>query len=448
MRVLLVNPFWGFLPGKKGPVYARPFPPVELITLAGLLRAQGHEVQLLDAAQQRLWPLQVAARARGFDRAFISSSNLDRWCCPEVDARPFVETARALARACPDTTLLGAHPTALPQAMLVQTGARSAILGEPELTAAALATAGDPRGIPGAAWLDADGALCQGAPRAPMDLDAQPSPAYDLLEPGVYQYELLGSDFMVFEYSRGCPYRCGFCHRSLYGDDFRPKSLDRLWSEISQARGMLGIRRAYFMDVEFTLQRDRVLALCDRLQAAGNPLQWCCQTRVDRVDRELLAAMHAAGCDLVHFGVEAGSQRVLDSVGKGITLGQAEQALGWCRELGMRTACFFLAGLPGQTRAELDETLRFAQRLNPTYASFHVAVPYPGTALHAGMAAPPSDAFPTHLADEFELAELEAWVQRAFLRFYLRPGAIVRRMGSRDLLHARRLLRIFLWYLG
>jgi radical SAM superfamily enzyme YgiQ (UPF0313 family) len=219
-------------------------------------------------------------------------------------------------------------------------------------------------------------------------------------------------------------------------------------AEITQARATLGVRRAYFMDVEFTAQRDRVLALCQRLEAEGTPLEWCCQTRVDQVDAVLLAAMRRAGCTLVHFGVEAGSQRVLDSVGKGITRAQAEQALAWCREAGLRTACFFLAGLPSQSQAEMDETLRFAKHLDPTYASFHVAVPYPGTSLHAALTEPPLDRFPTHLADEHDLAELEAWVRRAFMSYYLRPGYAARRLVSRDLLHARRLLRIFRWYLG
>ncbi len=447
LRVLLVNPYQGFLPGKKGPVYARPFPPVELLTTAALLREAGCDVVLLDAAQERLWPLELAKRARGFDRAIISSSNLDRWCCPEVDERPFVESAQALARVVPETYLAGAHPTALPQALLERTGARAAILGEPEATAAALVASAHPQGVAGAAWLEADGTLGRGPSREPLDLGAQPLPAYDLLEPGEHQYELLGSDFMVFEYSRGCPFSCDFCHQSVYGSGHRLKPLPRLMAEIEHARAVLGVRRAYFMDVEFTAQRDRVLALCEQLEAAGRPLEWCCQTRVDQVDADLLAAMRRAGCSLVHFGIEAGSQAVLDRVGKGITTAQAERALAWCRQAGLRTACFFLAGLPGQTTEELEQTLRFAQHLDPTYASFHVAVPYPGTSLHRRLAAPPRDRFPTHL-EEHDLPQLEAWVRHAFLRYYLRPGYVARRMVSRDLLHAARLLRIFRWYLG
>lgn len=447
MRVLLVNPYQGFLPGKKGPVYARPFPPVELLTTAALLRQAGCEVTLLDAAQQRLWPHDLAKRARGFDRAIVTSSNLDRWCCPEVDARPFVESARAVARVVPATYLIGAHPTALPQAMLDLTGARAAVLGEPEATAAALVAADHPRGVAGAAWLDADGRLQQCPPRAALDLNAQPVPAYDLLERGVHQYELLGPNFMVFEYSRGCPFNCHFCHRNVYGPGHRTKPLHRMIAEIEHARACLGVKRAYFMDVEFTAQRERVLELCAWLETAGRPLDWCCQTRVDQVDPELLAAMRRAGCSLVHFGVEAGSQRVLDESGKGITTAQAEAALAWCHQAGLRTACFFLAGLPGQTSQELEETLRFAKRLDPTYASFHVAVPYPGTSLHARLTDPPLDRFPTHL-DEHDLDALEAWVRRAFMRYYLRPGYAARRLVSRDLVHTGRLLRVFAWYLG
>jgi anaerobic magnesium-protoporphyrin IX monomethyl ester cyclase len=446
MRVLLVSPYKGFLPGRKGPVYARPFPPVALANLAGLLRARGHEVTLLDAGSERLGPYQIAKRARGFDGAVINSSSLDRWCCPDVDAEPFLQSARLLSRVIPRTVLTGAHPASLPSAMLRATGAWAAVVGEPEATAPELLEAEGPEGVPGAAWLDAGGQLRRGPTRAPLDLGALPVPAYDLLARDRYRYELLGGDFMVFEHSRGCPYACSFCQRTVYGDGYRAKPTDRLLVEIEAARAALGVRTAYFMDTEFTLDRQRVLGLCEGLRAAGNPLRWCCQTRVDQVDPELLGAMRAAGCELVHYGVESGSQRVLDAMGKGITLDQAEQALRWTHAAGLRSACFFLAGMPGETPAEREETLRFALRVEPSYASFHVVVPYPGTALHEGLANPPVDRFPTHV-DEHDLGELEAWAHRAFLRFYLRPGYALRRMASRDLLQGLRLLRIFGWYL-
>jgi anaerobic magnesium-protoporphyrin IX monomethyl ester cyclase len=446
MRVLLVSPYEGFLPGRKGPVYSRAFPPVCLASLAGVLRARGHEVSLLDAASEGLWPHEIAARARGFDRAVINSSSLDRWCCPDVDPAPFVESDRLLTRVVPRTVLSGAHPTALPAAMLRSTGAWAAVIGEPEASVPELLEAPAPEGVAGAAWLDGEGGLRRGPPRPPVRLDTLPLPAYDLLAGGGYRYELLGGDFMVFERSRGCPHACGFCQRSVYGPGFREKPIDQLWAEIEAARLTLGVRTAYFIDTEFTLRRRRVLELCERLQAAGNPLRWCCQTRVDLVDPALLRIMRASGCELVHYGVESGSQRVLDTMGKGTTLAQARQALAWTHAAGLRSACFFLAGMPGETPGEREETLRFALELGPSYASFHVVVPYPGTALFEGVSDPPAERFPTHV-DEHDLGALEAWTHRAFLRFYLRPGYALGRLVSRDLLQAPRLLRILGWYL-
>jgi radical SAM superfamily enzyme YgiQ (UPF0313 family) len=281
-----------------------------------------------------------------------------------------------------------------------------------------------------------------------VDLDALPPPAWDLLPRGAYRYEILGGDFMVFELSRGCPDACTFCSQAMYGRPWRVRDPARVAAEVELAITHHGTRTAYFMDLEFTRPMDQVRELCDRLAALGRPLRWCCQTRVDRVDASLLAVMRDAGCALVHFGVESGSQKLLDALGKGIRLEQAARAVRLTREAGMQSAAFFMLGFPGETTAQMRETLRFSRRLDPDYASFHVAVPYPGTALYARFRAPPAEEFPSHFSDEHDLAALERLAKEGFLRFYLRPRAIARQVGAADLASLRERVGVFRWYIA
>jgi len=447
MRVLLVHPHPGRPDLRRGPVYARRFPPVELARIAAVLRSQGDQVEILDAAVTGASPRDAAALARCADRVLVTSSALDRWCCPELDTEPFEAFARAAAAACPDTWLLGAHPTAWPEAMLRRTGARGVIVGEPEGPAAELGLAAGPEGIPGLARIEG-GLLRRGPTRPPVDLDALPPPAYDLLPRGAYRYEILGGDFMVFELSRGCPDACLFCSQAMYGRPWRVRDPARVAAEVALAAAQHGTRTAYFMDLEFTRPAEAVRELCRRLVALGRPLRWCCQTRVDLVDAPLLATMRDAGCELVHYGVESGSPRVLDTLGKGIRLDQAERAVRLTREAGMRSAAFFMLGFPGESRAELRETLRFSRRLDPDYASFHVAVPYPGTAFYSRFRSPPVEPFPTHFGEEHDLGALQRTVREGFLRFYLRPRMIVRHARHAGLASLGERVGVFWWYIA
>lgn len=446
MRALLVNPHWGAFPGKKGPVYERRFPPVELANIASLLAQKGIEVTLLDANAEKMPAERIKAIAAGHDLAYVTSSNLDKWCCPDLDTRPFEAAARAVSSEVERTYLLGAHATARPGELLARTGGKAAIIGEPELTAVALADAAEPEGVAGAAWLDAEGACVAGPKQTPVDLDALPPPAHHRLPRGRYAYEPLGGDFMVFELSRGCTYSCSFCHKSLYGSGRRAKSPERLVEEVVYATRHLGVQNAYFMDLEFTRDRDRVLDLCERLIALGSPLRWCCQTRVDIVDTHLLDTMKRAGCVLVHYGVESGSEQVMADLDKGINLEQVVHAVNLTRSQGLRTACFFMLGFPGETEDDFRATIKLSHRLDPTYATFHVAVPYPGTRLARDSDTVGGDLFPTHFEGEFSLEQLQGWARRATLEYYLRPGYAARRALGGELNGLARLVPIFLWY--
>jgi radical SAM superfamily enzyme YgiQ (UPF0313 family) len=396
---------------------------LDLLNAAALLRQNGHRATLLDGRARRVSRLEMIQAAHRADLVLLQTSALDRWQCPDLDLKALEPMTRGLPR--DRLVVAGAHGTMWPRYVLERTGAGALILGEPEETLAELAErGGDSKGVAGTARLDRGNLVVEPA-RPPLQLDAGPPPAYDRLDWSGYRDGLMGPSMGVLETSRGCPFRCGFCLKTMYGPGYRTKSVDRVYREAALVKASGG-RSVYFIDLEFTLDRRRTLDLCRALEPLALP--WCCQTRVDQVDPEMLAAMAKAGCRLVHFGIESGAPEVLARTGKGITLAQARSAILRSRRSGIRTAAFFLFGLPGETETDRRRTIRAALDLDPDWASFHVAAPYPGTLLgrergaasgtepEEGNSAPP--------------ALVVRAVRRGWLRFYLRFTPLARALFS------------------
>jgi radical SAM superfamily enzyme YgiQ (UPF0313 family) len=173
----------------------------------------------------------------------------------------------------------------------------------------------------------------------------------------------------------------------------------------------------------------------------GYDLPWCCQTRADSFDMDLLTKMRRAGCRMIHFGVETGSERVMSTIDKKITLTAIEQGIAMAKRAGIETACFFMFGFPGETPDDMEATIGFARKINPTYASFHIASPYPGTPLYAMSGS--SELFPEAYTKEHALGDLEATVRRAFKKFYLRPEYAWSRIAEGNPTSWKKQLKLF-----
>lgn len=419
-RVLLINPGWGDLVSRAGGRHNRRWPPLDLLNCAALLRERGLEVELMDGRLGRLDPADVTRRARLAHLVCLTSSPLDRWQCPNLEVEQFQAMARGLSHT--RLVILGVHGTLFPQQMLESTGAWALVMGEPEEAVAALPFAPERAAVPGLAWLE-DGRLVTSQPRPPVDMAALPMPAFDLAPPKYYEYEAMGGNFALIEASRGCPFHCVFCLKKMYGPGVRYKDLDQVLAEVRAVRD-LGAKNLYFMDLEFTANRRRALELCRMLAEEGPGLPWCCQTRVDTVDEEVVAALKKAGCTLVHFGVESGSPRVLEYLRKDITPEQVRRAVELCRRAGIRTACFFMFGFPGETDEDRQATIDLARGLKVDLCSFHMASPYPGTAM--AEQCPGLPPFSEYDAVHYQREHLAKTVRQAFLSFYLKPGRLVR----------------------
>ncbi|MEQ1918945.1 MAG: radical SAM protein [Elusimicrobiota bacterium] len=451
MKILLVNPFYAKLVAKQGRIYNRTWPPLDLASTAALLKSQGRDVSILDANALQLDPAETARRCAGFDQVYITSTSLDRWQCPHLDLAPFLETVKAVKSVAPEVYVMGSHGTVRPAEILELTGARAVLRGEPEGTVPALAAGASLAEAPGISWKNgAETVHNKDAP--PVRLDDPPSPAFDLLPMELYAYEVMGDRFTLFEMSRGCASACTFCLLKTYGDGVRRKTVPKLAAEIETAITRHGVRKAYFIDLEFTVLRKQVLELCDWLIAKNFDFEWCCQTRFDLIDDELLEKMRRAKCTLIHFGVEAGSDAALSRLNKGIDLNAIREGMKRLKRSGIRSACFFIIGFPESTRQDMVDINAFARELSPDYPLFHIAAPYPGTELYEQVKKDPKlrfsddSLFPEAVEAALTLPELKRMTRDAYIGYYLRPGYVlgrIRRGDWRNLLHQARLFWSF-----
>ena len=198
----------------------------------------------------------------------------------------------------------------------------------------------------------------------------------------------------------------------------------------------LGARSVHMYADLFTVSREQVVGLCELILERGLDLEWTCNSRVDFVDSEMLQVMSRAGCRWISWGIESGNEEILRRVRKAISPKQVQRALDWSRSAGIRNFGYFIIGLPGESEATVQETIRLAKRLPLDLALFHIAAPHPGSpfffeVVEQGWFRPGTrweqvDMDRSTVLDypNMTAEELEKWAQRAFRAWGLRPGPI------------------------
>jgi len=285
----------------------------------------------------------------------------------------------------------GPHATVMPESLIGE--ADIVVIGEGELAFLDIVERYPDRdfaAIPGI-WYKSGDDMMKTAPRVMFaDLDTLSFPAFDMLDMGPYLHRwhyldcldigLKGTNLLG---SRGCPFECTYCQptlKSLFGNNIRYRSADNIVSELALLQNRYGISSFFFHDDTLTIDRNRLVALCEAILHAGLKIQWGCNTRVDTVDRYLVAFMYAAGLRKFHVGAESGSQRILDDIyNKRITLEQVRHAVAIAKEAGVHVLCFFVLGAPSETIQEIRKTATFARSLQIDEATFSILTPLPGS---------------------------------------------------------------------
>ena len=269
------------------------------------------------------------------------------------------------------------------------------------------------------------------------NLDSIPFPARHLANNALYTRPDTGELQTTVVTNRGCPFDCCYClANQVAGRRNRMRSPANILAEIEECVSRHGIRSFLFRSDLFTARREWVLEICREIRSRGLDIAWSCNSRVDTIDPEMLDEMKRAGCWIIAFGVESGSEEMLERIGKKTNLQAARNALAITRRARILSSVYFLVGLPWETPETLRANERFAREILPDVLEVFYVYPFPGTPLHEeavrlGLLQPgeiPAQAYdkPAMAALALSLEELVAARNHALKDFYLQPRVIFR----------------------
>ncbi len=435
LKVTLINPpqFTGY-----------PQPPVGLAIIAAVLEKEGYQVAVLDANALRLKPKDIIPLVTDADVVGLTAMT------PTISAA--ISIAHHLKEANPGLTIIlgGAHATLLPDETLTTAPEIDVIVrGEGEETVIELLRGLGDRTLDNISGISyrADGKIINTAGRtASIDMDSLPYPAYHLLPWQRYKPHPphgLALPFAAIVTSRGCPYRCAYCSKPVFGSKFRAQSPERVVDEVAYLKDNFGIKEIAFYDDVFTLDKKRANAIAEGMIRKEIKIFWTCEARVNLVDRDLLRHMKQAGCYAIAYGVESASPEILNTLHKDITLEQIEEAVRISREAGLQVIGYLMLGSPGETPETIRQTIEFAGKLKLDFAQFSVTTPFPGTELYSlymqdGQDKIPWESFvyagtdsptnPVFESSSLSRNDLKRWIRRAYREFYLRPSYLWQRL--------------------
>jgi len=351
------------------------YPPIGIASLGAVLREQGYEVRLLDDSVETEEAVDEGLQWADVVGIGALTSNARR-------GRELGLRARELGKF---TILGGPHPTITPEYFLEAGACDVTVQSEADLTLPEIIEKKDRRSewkdILGITYLE-DGQM-RANPRRPFNkaLDSLPFPAYDLYDMPKYWKRMTNPGISIMS-SRGCPYSCTFCDEEMTPRNYRALSAARTVDLIEYLLKTYNPPQLFFFDDLFTIQRKRVLAICEEILKRKLFFEWNCESRVDTVDYELLRAMRRAGCIKVYYGLESGSPEQLIAIKKKVTPEGILKGARLNRELAMYFKFFIIYGFPGETERDHRLTEDLIKKAMPHNVAVSLLCPHKGTEVY------------------------------------------------------------------
>jgi radical SAM superfamily enzyme YgiQ (UPF0313 family) len=418
-------------------------PPYSLALCAALLRERGFDVRAADltATQQSVDDLATRLDREGFHPTLIIFPSTTPTLAADVAA-----VAQLKARYGAPIFCFGPHASTAPAESMTRASAVDGMLvGEPEdglLQIASLTSTADLEQVPSLTFRRGADVVPHRAHGSFTGFLETPYPAWDLFDLSVYRLPIVDQRYVLVETSRGCPYTCDFCVAPLHqGRKFRERSAKALVDEIERGYREHGLTFFYLWGDTVTLNVKSFSAFCEELIARNLPIQWFGNARADNLtDPDFVKRLRKAGCWMLALGIETESEETRKDMLKRLDGEKIRIALRNMRAAGIRSFGFFILGYPGDTVESLDRTIEYAIELDPDFANFYPAVPYPGTELYEkarreGLLASEDWTrmeYSYYLLSGNGLDEPTVMnaINRAKRRFYLRPTYLTRHAGD------------------
>tara|TARA_B100002003_G_scaffold108438_1_gene100552 strand:- start:22 stop:1434 length:1413 start_codon:yes stop_codon:yes gene_type:complete len=414
-------------------------PPQGICQIAAILRQKGHQVKLIDALVEVLSANEVAERITHNSPDFVGFSSTTM----QIDSAHKI--AEEVKKKLPQVKTLigGPHVSALPEETMKRLSFFDyGFIGESEHTIIefvdAFSNGKQFENVTGLVYKENETIKVNPKRKFIENLDKLPLPAWDLL-PNLaenYQQSVARVDHVPaasVTTSRGCPCKCIFCARNVYGISYRGHSDQYVIKMIEFLIDHYGMKSISFEDENFTANKKRLRAICERVTEKKYDLTWSCAGRIDMVNEESLRIMKKAGCTSISYGIESGSQRILDILGKKLRVEKIREGIKNTSKAGIRARGYFIIGNPAETFESIKETEKIIMGLPFSEVQISFMTPFPGTDLY--------DTATEYGEFNNDWAELNIWTpnfipkglnkeiliaeeKRIMRKFYFRPKAI------------------------
>jgi anaerobic magnesium-protoporphyrin IX monomethyl ester cyclase len=371
----------------------QPYPPLGPLYAAALMRENGYTVSFFDTMFEKT-PEEAANRLDRHQPAFFviyddGFNYLTKMCLTNMREAAFSMIAMAKQRGC--TVIISSSDSTDHFEKYIDKGADFVLIGEGEATLLELINAlkngeNDLSQIEGIAYKNR-GALIKTARRKVLkDLDALPFPAWDLVDITPYRNMWMKSSgyfSLNMGTTRGCPFKCNWCAKPIYGNRYNSRSPENAVAELKMLREKFSFDHIWFCDDIFGLKPGWVNAFADLVEKENLKFKFKIQARADLLLQEnYIRDLARAGCNNIWMGAESGSQKILDAMDKGITVEQIAQATTLLKKNGINPSFFIQFGYLGETREDIDKTIHMIRKLMPHEIGISVSYPLPGTVFY------------------------------------------------------------------
>lgn len=435
MKILFIQPSDSHVDGSlKGGVWHAP--PLGIASLAAFLRERKHISKIIDLAIDKKDLTNVC---KEFNPDYVGFSV----------TTPLLSEANILAKKLketfPDLKIIfgGPHPSTDIEGVLKQDFVDFIVFGEGELTLAELLESKPLSEIKGMAYKEGREIRINPPRELIKDLDSLPIPAYDLLN--IYKYPdhplSISRPNISIITSRGCPFGCTYCNKSVFGRTFRKMSYKKVVDQMEYLINRYGIKEFQIVDDVFTIDKERVKNICKEILRRELKIKWMTPNgvRADSLDLDTLKIMKQAGCHYLYLGIESGSPKILERIKKGITLEEVQKTVRMINKTEIHVGAFFMFDLPDETVEDIQQTIDFAKSLKLDSVKFGIMVPLPGTEIFEEFKRKgfiknfDYSTYFWHKEPVFETDLLSKeivfkYYKKSYREFYLRPRYVLRKM--------------------
>lgn len=450
MKILLINPpseneirtqVTRFISGESSMQ-----PPLGLLYIAAYMIDKGHnDTYVLDCQGEGISYSALSDKIANIQPDIVGITAMT---FTMVDV---VKTATTVKETCPKAQIVlgGPHVDIYPKETIKLDNVDYAIRGEGEIPFFQLVHAIEQGNrafhrVPNLIWIANESQCMINHVRTELnDYDLLPFPAREI-NPIENYYSIMTANNPVTSLmtAKGCPYSCIFCYHP--DKKVKHRSPASVADEMEQIKKM-GIREVFFVDDTFYVNPKIAMDVCQKLIERNVGLPWGARARVNIISDKMLTFFKKAGCKRLHIGVESGNQNVLNALDKKITIEQIERAFKLCHKHKMKTLAYFIIGSPGETRKEIEDTIKLVKRIKPDYVQFSRMTPMPSTKLYEeglknGVLThdywlefakdPQKPIHPQLWTENFSEEELLDLTDHATMRFYLRPSYFLKSIAE------------------